>query len=65
VERRSEKWTIHRLWHQFYIDPLNADALRQISVLPSLAQGWRDHAASRVASGAVEDWSRRLEGPAS
>jgi MOSC domain-containing protein YiiM len=45
VERTSEYWTINRVWHHFYVDTMNADALRQISELPALAQAWRDHAA--------------------
>jgi MOSC domain-containing protein YiiM len=62
VERTNEYWTINRVLHHFYVDTMNADALRQISELPALAQGWRDHAAKRFATGIVEDWSRRLDG---
>jgi MOSC domain-containing protein YiiM len=62
VERVSEDWTIRRVWHYFYVDTMNADALRQIAALPSLARGWRDHAAKRLATRAVEDWGTRLEG---
>jgi MOSC domain-containing protein YiiM len=62
VERTNEDWTINRVWHHFYVDTMNADALRQIAELPALAQGWRDYAAKRLAAGIVEDWSRRLEG---
>jgi MOSC domain-containing protein YiiM len=62
VERTNEYWTINRVWHHFSVDTMSADALRQIVELPALAQGWRDHAAKRLATGAVEDWSRRLDG---
>ncbi len=62
VARGSEDWTIRRVWHHFYVDTMNADALRQIATLPSLARGWRDHAAKRLATRAVEDWGTRLEG---
>ena len=62
VERTNAYWTINRVWHHFYVDTMNADALRQIAELPVLTQGWRDHAAKRLATGMVEDWSRRLDG---
>lgn len=62
VERTNEYWTINRVWHHFYVDTMDEDALRQISELPALAQGWRDHAAKRLSTGIVEDWSRRLDG---
>lgn len=60
VERVSEDWPISRVWHHFYVDTMNADALRQIATLPALAQSWRDHASKRLATRAVEDWSSRL-----
>ncbi|MCB8819410.1 MOSC domain-containing protein [Microvirga rosea] len=65
VERGHEDWTIRRVWHHFYVDTMNADALRQIAELPALAQGWRNHAAKRLAAKAVEDWSSRLDSPSS
>ena len=61
VARGQEDWTIQRIWHHFYVDTMNADALRQIADLPSLAQGWRNHAAKRLVTGTVEDWTRRLD----
>lgn len=63
LERRSPEWTIRRLWHYLYVDTLSEDALRQIAVLPPLAQGWRAYAAKRLASRTVEDWSTRLDSP--
>lgn len=62
VERTNEYWTIHRVWHHFFVDTMNAGALRQIAELPALAQKWQDHAAKRLGTGMVEDWSRRLDG---
>jgi MOSC domain-containing protein YiiM len=62
VERGDGEWSIHRIWHHFYVDTMNVDALRQIAVLPALAQGWRNHAAKRLDTRIVEDWSRRLDG---
>jgi MOSC domain-containing protein YiiM len=63
VERTNEDWTIRRVWYHFYVDTMNADALQQIAALPALAKGWRDYAAKRLATRAVEDWKSRLEGP--
>jgi MOSC domain-containing protein YiiM len=62
VERTNKYWSISRVWHHFYIGTMNASALRQSAELPALARGWRDHTAKRLATGIVEDWSRRLDG---
>lgn len=61
-DRVSPEWSIHRIWRTFYIDTMNRSELGAIAALPTLAQGWRDHAARRLLSGQVEEWSARLEG---
>lgn len=61
-DRLSPEWSIHRIWRSFYVDTMNRAELEAIAVLPTLAQGWRDHAVRRLASGRVEDWSARLDG---
>lgn len=63
VDRPAAAWTIARLCRTLYADPLNRDELREIAALPMLADGWRNLAASRLATGSVEDWSRRLDSP--
>lgn len=62
VERQFPEWTIERIWRAFYVDPLNRAELAAISDLPALAPGWREHARRRIASGQIEDWTRRLDG---
>ena len=62
VERRSPDWTIARIWRAFYVDTMNRAELAAIAELPSLAQGWRDHAARRLKTNRIEDWTARLEG---
>lgn len=62
VERRSAEWTIARLWHYLYVDTLNREALAEIASLAILPPNWRDYAAKRLQTRAVEDWTRRLEG---
>lgn len=64
VERRHPEWTIARLWHFLYVDTLNRDALAEIASLAILPSSWRDYAAKRLQTRAVEDWTRRLEGEA-
>jgi MOSC domain-containing protein YiiM len=61
-DRRNPEWSVQRIWKTFYIDTLNRSELEAIAALSALAQGWRDHASSRLSSGKVEDWSSRLDG---
>ncbi|CAO4135222.1 MOSC domain-containing protein [Methylorubrum extorquens] len=60
VERPHPDWPLSRLLHHFYVDRLDAAALRAIAGLAPLTESWRALAARRLASGAVEDWRRRL-----
>ncbi|MER2253085.1 MOSC domain-containing protein [Methylorubrum podarium] len=60
VERPHPDWPLSRLLHHVYVDRLNAAALREIAALAPLTESWRALAARRLASGAVEDWRRRL-----
>ena len=62
VDRIAPEWTLARIWRAFYIDPLNRAELSGIAALERLAAGWRAHAARRLESNRVEDWSRRLTG---
>ena len=61
IERRAPDWTLHRIWHAFYVDRLNGHELAGIAGLAVLSEGWRNHATRRLQSGQVEDWSKRLE----
>jgi MOSC domain-containing protein YiiM len=63
VDRPAAAWTIARLCRILYADPLNMSELQAVTALPLLAEGWRSLAARRIATGQVEDWSRRLESP--
>ena len=62
LERRSPEWTISRIWRTFYVNTLDRSELAGIAALTRLASGWRTHAARRLESGKVEDWTRRLQG---
>nr|WP_272214359.1 MOSC domain-containing protein [Marinicella sp. W31]MDC2879960.1 MOSC domain-containing protein [Marinicella sp. W31] len=64
VERITSDWTLHRLWHAFYVDRMNLDELKGIAALEVLADGWRKYAVRRLESGRVEDWRNRLDGQA-
>ncbi len=64
IDRPAPDWPLDRIWRAFYIDRMNLPELRAIAALAPLAEGWRRHAARRVESGQVEDWTRRLEGGA-
>jgi MOSC domain-containing protein YiiM len=62
VDRVTPEWTIGRIWKAFYVDVLNRRELEAISNLATLAGSWRGHAARRLETGKVEDWSARLDG---
>lgn len=64
IDRIAPEWTLQRIWHVLYIDRMNLSELSAIAKLDVLADGWRRHAARRVESGMVEDWTKRLEGSA-
>lgn len=63
VERLNPEWSLRRLLHYLYADPLNRPALRQISGLGALSLSWRQLAERRLQRNCVEDWSRRLRVP--
>ncbi|AWM88087.1 MOSC domain-containing protein [Microvirga sp. 17 mud 1-3] len=62
VERPVPSWTIERLWRALYVDKLNIPELTAMTALTLLSENWRKHAEKRLATGQVEDWSRRLVG---
>lgn len=62
LDRRTPEWTIRRIWRAFYVDTLNREELGALAGLPTLSEGWKIHARRRLETGAVEDWSRRLQG---
>lgn len=62
LDRSSPDWTIERLWHALYVDTMNMDELAAMAQLAYLPDNWRSLAAARIASGKVEDWTRRLFG---
>ncbi|MBK0327296.1 MOSC domain-containing protein [Rhodobacteraceae bacterium F11138] len=64
IDRIAPDWPLHRLWHALYVDRLNLHELEGIAALDVLAESWRTHAARRLESRRVEDWSARLDGEA-
>lgn len=62
IDRQSPSWTIERIWRLFYVDPLNRHELEAVVELPALAENWRTHAARRLKTNKVEDWTLRLTG---
>lgn len=62
LERHSPDWTIARIWRTFYVNTLDRSELAAIVALTRLTSSWRVHAARRLESGEVEDWSKRLQG---
>jgi hypothetical protein len=50
-----------RSYFQF---PLERGGLQQLLACQALSERWRHSVARRLASGQLEDWRSRLEGPA-
>lgn len=62
LERSEPEWPLTRLLKIFYQSPLDRDALRAITELIPLTEGWKKIAANRLVHQKVEDWTRRLGG---
>jgi MOSC domain-containing protein YiiM len=63
VERFHPEWTLSRLLHFFYQDPLNREALTAISNLELLTLSWRNLARLRLENNQVENSDKRLYTP--
>lgn len=61
--RPHPDWTIERVSHLLYHDPLNRAALSEFAALPGLPESWRNLAETRLSKGRVENWSRRTDTP--
>jgi len=62
LDRRAPEWTIRQIWHYFYVDRMNIEALTCLAELAPLAESWRDYARRRLETREVEDWTKRLTG---
>lgn len=63
-ERPLPDWPLAKLLHYLYSEPLDRRALCAIAALTPLAPTWRQLAETRLRTGQVEAWTRRLETPA-
>ncbi len=63
LERRAPEWTLERLWRILYVTPLDRDELTAMADMQALPPNWRGYAQTRLETGQVEDWRRRLETP--
>ncbi len=63
IARPHPDWSLSRLLHHWYVDPLNRPALEAIAGLEALSPSWRELAGRRLECGQVEDWFRRLLTP--
>ena len=62
--RPNPDWTLSRVTRLLYHDRGNRADLATFAALPGLPESWRRLAERRLASGAVEDWSSRIDTPA-
>lgn len=63
VQRSYPGLTVARAIRSFFHTPLERSGLHQLVSCVALSPRWRQLAAARLASGQVEDWGRRLQGP--
>jgi len=64
IDRPHPQWPMARLLHHLYVAPMDPAALEAMAALDVLASSWRKLATERLATGCIEDWSRRLDTPA-
>lgn len=62
IDRPSPQWTLTRAWRLLYVEPLDREELAALAALAHLPDSWRGLAERRLATGLVEDWTRRLSG---
>lgn len=62
-ERPHADWTLQRLMTLLYGKPQAPAVVREALALP-LVPSWRSLLERRLATGRIEDWSARLDGPA-
>lgn len=58
--RPQPQWSLARVIELLYTKTLDMEALAALADLPELAASWRELAARRIATQAVESWDRRL-----
>lgn len=63
LERPNPDWSLTRVHHLLYRDPLNRDALAEFSALAGLSPSWRDLARRRLERRSVESWDARVNSP--
>ncbi|MDF3935530.1 MOSC domain-containing protein [Pseudomonas citronellolis] len=63
VQRHYPQLSVASLLRWFFDEPLERCGLRQMMACDALSLRWRKIAAQRLASGVVEDWTARLQGP--
>jgi MOSC domain-containing protein YiiM len=63
LARVNPQWTVERLLRVLYVERDDRASLEAMAHLATLTASWRETAAKRVASGAVEPWSKRLDTP--
>ena len=61
--RPNPDWTLARVSRLLYRDRTNRADLAAFAALPGLPESWRLLAERRLATGAVEDWSARIDTP--
>lgn len=64
IDRPRPDWTLARIQGLLYRRRGGADDLAALAAVPELAQSWKDLARRRLERGRVEDWRKRLRGPA-
>jgi MOSC domain-containing protein YiiM len=60
IDRPQPAWPLARLVTLLYRDTRNREDMTAMAALPELAEGWRKLAQRRLATGRIEDWTKRL-----
>lgn len=63
LQRPNPAWTLGRVHHLLYRDPLNLEALAEFAGLPGLSPSWQKLARNRLDRRSVEGWDSRVLTP--
>jgi MOSC domain-containing protein YiiM len=60
IERPLPEWTVRRVQHFLYAEPMNLRAAEELAQMPLLAEDMREVFQQRLVSGVLESWTSRM-----
>lgn len=60
IDRPQPEWTVRRVQHYLYVEPMNLQAAEDLAEMALLAEDMRGVFQQRLASGVLESWTARM-----